>query len=204
VAATMRGAVEWPLVQLEFARWRRCRLVPRGTAPELATTIAEGDRGVLSTLIGVVDNLVRQSLCIRSVQRVQPTIRRLYTSRTIARYRKPTQVWSKDDVKNLRAFAKSRLSGTEMAKKLKRTPGDCHRIRPQFHEPRPPESLLAGFSAVTTRLRDPIRPRVRRHPVDRRGPTMLVRHGRCGIRHRIPLASSFRSVIQCEQTRRER
>jgi hypothetical protein len=31
--------------------------------------------------------------------------------------------WSKDDVKNLRAYAKSRLSGTETAKKLKRTPG---------------------------------------------------------------------------------
>jgi hypothetical protein len=31
--------------------------------------------------------------------------------------------WSTDDVKNLRAFAKSRLSGPETAKKLKRTPG---------------------------------------------------------------------------------
>jgi len=31
--------------------------------------------------------------------------------------------WSKDDVKNLRAFAKSRLSGTQTAKKLKRSPG---------------------------------------------------------------------------------
>jgi hypothetical protein len=31
--------------------------------------------------------------------------------------------WSKDDVRNLRAFAKSRLSGTETAKKLKRSPG---------------------------------------------------------------------------------
>jgi len=31
--------------------------------------------------------------------------------------------WSKDDVKNLRAFAKGRLSGTETAKRLKRSPG---------------------------------------------------------------------------------
>jgi hypothetical protein len=31
--------------------------------------------------------------------------------------------WSKDDVKNLRAFAKSRLSGTQAAKKLRRSPG---------------------------------------------------------------------------------
>jgi len=31
--------------------------------------------------------------------------------------------WSKEDVKNLRAFAKSRLSGIATAKKLKRTPG---------------------------------------------------------------------------------
>jgi hypothetical protein len=37
--------------------------------------------------------------------------------------RRVVVAWSKDDVKNLRAFAKSRLSGTETAKKLKRTPG---------------------------------------------------------------------------------
>lgn len=31
--------------------------------------------------------------------------------------------WSKDDIKNLRGFAKMRLSGIETAKKLRRTPG---------------------------------------------------------------------------------
>ena len=31
--------------------------------------------------------------------------------------------WSKEDVKNLRAFAKAKLSGTQIARKLKRTPG---------------------------------------------------------------------------------
>jgi hypothetical protein len=31
--------------------------------------------------------------------------------------------WSKEDVKNLRAFARSRLSGTQAAKKLRRSPG---------------------------------------------------------------------------------
>ncbi len=31
--------------------------------------------------------------------------------------------WSKDDVKNLRALAKAKLSGTQAAKKLKRTRG---------------------------------------------------------------------------------
>jgi hypothetical protein len=31
--------------------------------------------------------------------------------------------WSKDDVKNLRAFAKAKLSGAATAKKLRRTPG---------------------------------------------------------------------------------
>ena len=31
--------------------------------------------------------------------------------------------WSTDDVRNLRAFAKSRLSGTQAAKKLRRSPG---------------------------------------------------------------------------------
>ena len=31
--------------------------------------------------------------------------------------------WSRDDVKSLRAFAKAKLSGTQAAKKLKRTRG---------------------------------------------------------------------------------
>jgi len=31
--------------------------------------------------------------------------------------------WSKEDVKNLRTFAKEKLSGTQAAKKLRRTPG---------------------------------------------------------------------------------
>jgi hypothetical protein len=31
--------------------------------------------------------------------------------------------WSKEDVKNLRAFAKAKLSGAATAKKLRRTPG---------------------------------------------------------------------------------
>lgn len=31
--------------------------------------------------------------------------------------------WSKEDVKNLRTFAKEKLSGAQAAKKLRRTPG---------------------------------------------------------------------------------
>ncbi len=31
--------------------------------------------------------------------------------------------WSKEDVKNLRAFAKAKHSGVQTAKKLRRTPG---------------------------------------------------------------------------------
>jgi len=31
--------------------------------------------------------------------------------------------WSKDDVRTLKALAKAKLSGTAVAKKLKRTPG---------------------------------------------------------------------------------
>ena len=31
--------------------------------------------------------------------------------------------WSKEDVKNLRAFAKAKLSGSQTAKNLRRTPG---------------------------------------------------------------------------------
>jgi hypothetical protein len=31
--------------------------------------------------------------------------------------------WSDEDVKNLRAFAKAKLSGPQTAKKLRRTPG---------------------------------------------------------------------------------
>jgi len=41
----------------------------------------------------------------------------------MAKARRKLVAWLKDDVKNLRSFAKSRLSGTQAAKKLKRTPG---------------------------------------------------------------------------------
>jgi hypothetical protein len=41
----------------------------------------------------------------------------------MAKARRRLVAWSKDDVKNLRAFAKSRLSGSQAAKKLRRTPG---------------------------------------------------------------------------------
>jgi hypothetical protein len=39
--------------------------------------------------------------------------------------RKPRgpRAWSKEDIKNLRAFAKDRLSGTQAATKLRRTRG---------------------------------------------------------------------------------
>jgi hypothetical protein len=41
----------------------------------------------------------------------------------MAKAKRQLVAWSKDEVRNLRAFAKSRLSGTQAAKKLKRTPG---------------------------------------------------------------------------------
>jgi hypothetical protein len=37
--------------------------------------------------------------------------------------RKVIRPWSKEDVKNLRAFAKAKLSGPQVAKKLRRTRG---------------------------------------------------------------------------------
>ncbi len=40
-----------------------------------------------------------------------------------AKKKKLALAWSKDDVKNLRTFAKAKLSGPQIAKKLKRTPG---------------------------------------------------------------------------------
>jgi hypothetical protein len=33
------------------------------------------------------------------------------------------RAWSKEDVRSLRSFAKARISGPQIAKKLKRTPG---------------------------------------------------------------------------------
>jgi hypothetical protein len=39
------------------------------------------------------------------------------------RKRRLLLAWSKEDVKNLRTFAKEKLSGPEAAKKLRRTPG---------------------------------------------------------------------------------
>jgi hypothetical protein len=41
----------------------------------------------------------------------------------MAKAKRNLVAWSKEDVKSLRAFAKSRLSGTQAAKKLKRSPG---------------------------------------------------------------------------------
>jgi hypothetical protein len=41
----------------------------------------------------------------------------------MAKARRKLVAWSRDDVKNLRAFAKNRLSGTQTAKKLRRSPG---------------------------------------------------------------------------------
>jgi hypothetical protein len=37
--------------------------------------------------------------------------------------RRVVVAWSREDVRNLRAFAKDRLSGTQAAKKLRRTRG---------------------------------------------------------------------------------
>ena len=37
--------------------------------------------------------------------------------------RRVVLAWSKEDVKNLRAFARARLSGTQAAKKLRRSRG---------------------------------------------------------------------------------
>jgi len=39
------------------------------------------------------------------------------------RKRRLVIAWSKEDVKNLRTFAKEKLSGPQTAKKLRRTPG---------------------------------------------------------------------------------
>jgi hypothetical protein len=39
------------------------------------------------------------------------------------RKRRVSRAWTQDDVKNLRGFAKDRLSGRQAAKKLRRTPG---------------------------------------------------------------------------------
>jgi hypothetical protein len=37
--------------------------------------------------------------------------------------RRTIRDWSKEDVRGLRTFAKARMSGPQIAKKLKRTPG---------------------------------------------------------------------------------
>jgi hypothetical protein len=40
-----------------------------------------------------------------------------------AKKKKLALAWSREDIKNLRALAKEKLSGTQIAKKLKRSPG---------------------------------------------------------------------------------
>jgi hypothetical protein len=37
--------------------------------------------------------------------------------------RRTIRAWSKEDVRSLKNFAKARMSGPQIAKKLKRTPG---------------------------------------------------------------------------------
>jgi hypothetical protein len=37
--------------------------------------------------------------------------------------RRTTRVWSREDVRSLKSFAKARLSGPQIAKRLRRTPG---------------------------------------------------------------------------------
>lgn len=37
--------------------------------------------------------------------------------------RRTFRAWSKEDVRDLRNFAKARMSGSQIAKKLRRTPG---------------------------------------------------------------------------------
>jgi hypothetical protein len=41
----------------------------------------------------------------------------------MAKTRRVVRAWSKDDVKSLRALAKAKLSGPQVAKKLRRTRG---------------------------------------------------------------------------------
>jgi hypothetical protein len=41
----------------------------------------------------------------------------------MAKAKRRVKAWSREDVKNLRVFAKERLSGTQTAKKLRRTRG---------------------------------------------------------------------------------
>jgi hypothetical protein len=42
---------------------------------------------------------------------------------TFKKTRRISRTWTKDDIKNLREFAKALLSGRQTAKKLRRTPG---------------------------------------------------------------------------------
>ncbi len=41
----------------------------------------------------------------------------------VKRKKRVALAWSKEDVKNLRAFANAKLSGTQTAKRLRRSPG---------------------------------------------------------------------------------
>jgi hypothetical protein len=51
-------------------------------------------------------------------------MRPFYKEKAMAkRTQRLSVAWSREDVKNLRAFAKAKLSGVQSAKKLRRTPG---------------------------------------------------------------------------------
>ncbi len=76
----------------------------RGAHTHLPAALAEGERGVLATLIGVMDERLGAALAQRHIERLehelgrrgwaidQPTTRRLKASTTTARYTNPAQV----------------------------------------------------------------------------------------------------------------
>jgi hypothetical protein len=47
----------------------------------------------------------------------------LFRRESMAKAKRRVKAWSKDDVRMLKALAKAKLSGSQIAKKLKRTPG---------------------------------------------------------------------------------
>ena len=75
--------------------------------------------------------------------------------------RRVSRTWTKDDVKSLRGFAKDRLSGSQAAKKLRRTSnarrrrseGDDVGHQVPVHKPQTAKSRLVKISVVGVELR---------------------------------------------------
>jgi len=124
------------LVDMEFARHAADFLRRQARRPSSARRAAalygEADNGAVRSVAdecltsstgGLSLNLAVAPSTLMTRPRYNSGIFSEGTMVTAKRKRRAPRVWTRDDVKNLRSYAKARLSGIQAALRLKRTPG---------------------------------------------------------------------------------